>query len=111
MKRRNAVHIFRGITIVILSIAVAAVIVMLLWNALIPSIIGWSTINYWQAAGLLILCRILFKGFGFPHPANTFRFNKEHIEMHDRMKYMTWDEKRAYIRSRMAKFHEQEAHE
>lgn len=40
MKRRNAVHIFRGITIVILSIAVAAVIVMLLWNALIPSIIG-----------------------------------------------------------------------
>jgi len=32
MKRRNAVHIFRGITIVILSIAVAAVIVMLLWN-------------------------------------------------------------------------------
>lgn len=58
MKRRNAVHIFRGITIVILSIAVAAVIVMLLWNALIPSIIGWSTINYWQAAGLLILCRI-----------------------------------------------------
>ena len=91
MKRRNAVHIFRGITIVILSIAVAAVIVMLLWNALIPSIIGWSTINYWQAAGLLILCRILFKGFGFPHPANTFRFNKEHIEMHDRMKHMTWD--------------------
>ena len=86
MKRRNAVHIFRGITIVILSIAVAAVIVML-------------------------LCRILFKGFGFPHPANTFRFNKEHIEMHDRMKHMTWDEKRAYIRSRMAKFHEQEAHE
>lgn len=53
MKRRNAVHIFRGITIVILSIAVAAVIVMLLWNALIPSIIGWSTINYWQAPGLL----------------------------------------------------------
>ena len=33
MIRRNAVHIFRGITIVILSIAVAAVIVMLLWNA------------------------------------------------------------------------------
>ena len=50
MKRRNAVHIFRGITIVILSIAVAAVIVMLLWNALIPSIIGWSTINYWQVS-------------------------------------------------------------
>ena len=95
----------------VLAIAAFGAIVMLLWNFVVPGVLGLATINFWQAAGLLIRCRILLKGFGFPHPANTFRFNKEHIEMHDRMKHMTWDEKRAYIRSRMAKFHEQEAHE
>lgn len=76
MKRRNAVHIFRGITIVILSIAVAAVIVMLLWNALIPSIIGWSTINYWQAAGLLILCLHFIQGIRFPSSRKHFPFQQ-----------------------------------
>ena len=25
---------------------------------------GWSTIGYWQAAGLLLLSKILFGGFG-----------------------------------------------
>lgn len=111
MKRRNIAHIFRGAMFIVVFVAMAAAVVMLLWNALIPTIIGWSAINYWQAAGLLILCRILFKGFGHHHPANSFRFSKEHMEMHERMKHMTWDEKRAYIRSRMAKFHEQEEHE
>jgi hypothetical protein len=39
-------------------------IVMLLWNWLMPDIFGLKRLNYWQAWGLLILCTILFKGFG-----------------------------------------------
>ncbi len=41
-------------------------IVMLLWNAIIPDITGWKMINYWQAVGLLLLCKILCGGFGGP---------------------------------------------
>jgi len=37
--------------------------VMLLWNNIIPEITGWSTLTYWKAVGLLVLCRILFGGF------------------------------------------------
>ena len=40
---------------------------MTLWNALLPAILGVSTISFWQALGLLILSRILFgghRGFG-----------------------------------------------
>lgn len=111
MKRRNFRHILRGVTVIVVFTAVATAIVMLLWNALIPSIIGWSSINFWQAAGLLILCRILFKGFGHHHPLGNFLHNKEHMEMHEKMQHMTRDEKRAYIRSRMARFHEQEENE
>jgi hypothetical protein len=35
---------------------------MLLWNAVMPNIIGANSISYLQAAGLLALCRILFGG-------------------------------------------------
>jgi hypothetical protein len=40
-------------------------IVKLLWNWLVPPIIGWREITFWQAFGLLVLCRILFGGHGF----------------------------------------------
>ena len=38
-------------------------IVMLLWNWLAPALFGWRTITFWQAWGVLALCRILFGGF------------------------------------------------
>jgi hypothetical protein len=39
-------------------------IVMHLWNWLLPMLFGWHQISFWQALGLLVLCRILFGGFG-----------------------------------------------
>lgn len=39
-------------------------IVMHLWNWLLPGLFGWHQLTFWQALGLLILCRILFGGFG-----------------------------------------------
>jgi hypothetical protein len=39
-------------------------IVMQLWNWLAPALFGWRHISFWQALGLLILCRILFGNFG-----------------------------------------------
>ncbi|HEX2330906.1 MAG TPA: hypothetical protein VHN74_19435 [Candidatus Angelobacter sp.] len=39
-------------------------LVRLLWNWLAPSLFGWRQITFWQALGLLAICRILFGGFG-----------------------------------------------
>ena len=39
-------------------------VVRLLWNWLLPPLFGWREITFWQALGLLALCRILFGGFG-----------------------------------------------
>jgi hypothetical protein len=39
-------------------------VVMLLWNWLAPALFGLREITFWQAIGLLALCRILFGGFG-----------------------------------------------
>src|ERR1700761_5380417 len=49
--------------LVIGGLALVSYIVMLLWNALIPDIFHLGVITYWQAAGILILSKILF-GFG-----------------------------------------------
>ena len=40
-------------------------LVMHLWNWLAPMLFGLPQVNFWQAIGLLALCRILFGGFGF----------------------------------------------
>lgn len=37
-------------------------LVMMLWNCLMPYLLGLPLINYWQAIGLLMLCKILFGG-------------------------------------------------
>jgi len=48
----------------VLFIFVGGEVVMRLWNWLLPALFGWHQITFWQAFGLLALCRILFGGFG-----------------------------------------------
>ena len=38
-------------------------LVMWLWNNILPAVLGVGTLTFWQAVGLLVLCRILFGGF------------------------------------------------
>lgn len=44
-----------GIVGVAARLAVVAAIVMLLWNWLLPAILGAPSVGYWQALGLTIL--------------------------------------------------------
>lgn len=106
MKRFSGKKKFLGVFIFIAVFAAAIAVVMLLWNALIPAIVGWSAITYWQAAGLMILCRLLLGGFGrFGKGGHQF-FHKDrdvrgwHV-LHDKMKDMSSDEKREYMRRHM----------
>ncbi|MGZ5442650.1 MAG: hypothetical protein ACXW5U_11200 [Thermoanaerobaculia bacterium] len=48
----------------LLFIALGGEVVRQLWNWLLPPLFGWRQITFWQAIGLLALCRILFGGFG-----------------------------------------------
>ena len=49
---------------ILLFVFIGGEIVMHLWNRLLPALFGWRQITFWQAVGLLALCRILFGGFG-----------------------------------------------
>lgn len=39
-------------------------VVQYLWNTILPAAIGVGTLTFWHAVGLLVLCRLLFGGFG-----------------------------------------------
>jgi uncharacterized membrane protein YgcG len=45
-------------------IFVGGIVVQWLWNWLLPDIFGLRRVTFWEALGLLALCRILFGGFG-----------------------------------------------
>lgn len=49
----------------LLFIFVGGELVMHLWNWLLPPLFGWRQITFWQALGVLVLCRILFGGHGW----------------------------------------------
>jgi hypothetical protein len=55
--------VLRFAVIAVVAITVFSFVVMNLWNWLVPSVIGWHSINFWQALGLLVLSKILFGGF------------------------------------------------
>src|SRR5215213_2592456 len=49
--------------IILVVLPLFGLIVMLLWNAILPDVLGVRHITFWQALGLLALCKILFGGF------------------------------------------------
>jgi Ca2+/H+ antiporter, TMEM165/GDT1 family len=63
--RRGGRWALKGVAIAAGGIVVttlAGLVVMLLWNALVPGLFHGPALQYWQALGLLILSRVLFGG-------------------------------------------------
>ncbi|HEX3126382.1 MAG TPA: hypothetical protein VH394_03560 [Thermoanaerobaculia bacterium] len=69
-----------------LFIAFGGWVVMSLWNWLLPSLFGWPALTFWQALGLLALCRILFGGFGFRGPRRSRRWERMTPEERERFR-------------------------
>ncbi len=63
MRKRLKWIIPAGVLGIALFITIGGTVVMLLWNGLLPTLFGLKSITFWQAIGLLALCRILFGGF------------------------------------------------
>jgi hypothetical protein len=66
-----------GICGFLLFIALGGEIVMQLWNWLLPPLFGLREVTFWQALGLLALCRILFGGFAGPRFRRTSNMTPE----------------------------------
>ena len=63
---------------IVLVTFIGGEVVRLLWNWLPPPLFGWPQITFWQAIGILALCRILFGGFGRHGGSLPFRYPPSH---------------------------------
>src|SRR5260370_35797109 len=50
----------------LLFVFIGGELVLQLWNWLLPPLFGFRQITFWQGLGILLLCRILFGGYGLP---------------------------------------------
>ncbi|MDR0713884.1 MAG: hypothetical protein LBF89_06475 [Bacteroidales bacterium] len=85
------------------SAAIAAgfgAVVMLLWNALLPQIFGIASINFWQALGLLALCRMLFGGFGGDGRMFAGKGGHHKNRIREKWQNMSDEERREFIKDR-----------
>jgi len=78
---------------------VAGEVVKLLWNGLTPTLFGWRPITFWQAFGLLVLCRILFGGRGYMRSGRSRARQRIRERMAERWEKMTPEERDRYRNS------------
>lgn len=82
-----------AIIALVLFVYLGGQVVMHLWNWLLPPLFGWRLITFWQALGLLALCRILFGGHGM-HSKNRSPMGRRMRErMEERWSKMTPEER------------------
>jgi hypothetical protein len=87
-----------GILIVLAIIAGLSVAVMLLWNALMPDLFSLPPLNYGQAAGILVLARILFGGLGLGHFAPRRGLNcSGGNRLREKWMNMSGEERKAFV--------------
>lgn len=84
MKRKWIVIAPVAVLAILLFSAIGGVIVMQLWNWLLPAIFDVRQITFWQALGILVLCRILFGGRG-GHRGSRFNLRRRMEERWERM--------------------------
>jgi len=85
----------RGLKFIVLAAAAVALfgfVTMHLWNWLTPALFGWKLVSFWQAAGLVVLSRILFGGFhrrfgGSMHWRNRMMERWEQMTPEEREKF------------------------
>ena len=107
MRRKKWIFIAPIALFAMVAIAfIGGTIVQLLWNWLLPSLFGWRQITFWEALGLLVLCRILFGRTGRMGSRSSMRRRiEERVEqrMSDRWDRMTPEERERFrqgVRSR-----------
>ncbi len=87
---------FFFIPLIIAGVALFAYVTMLLWNALLPEVFNLATINFWQAAGLLILTRLLF-GFGH-HRGRNWGGPRMDSDFRNKIKSMSPEERKEFFK-------------
>jgi hypothetical protein len=84
-KKRRLFMFVVGPPVFVLFVALGGVVVRELWNWLMPPLFGFPRVGFWQALGLLALCRIFFGGRGVAGGSGShYRRRWEHMTPEER---------------------------
>ena len=81
-----------AILAMLLFMVIGGEVVLHLWNWLLPPLFGWHLITFWQALGILVLCRILFGRIG----GRGFYRSNFRRRMGERWEHMTPEEREQF---------------
>lgn len=62
VSKNSTTNILVKLLVAIVGFLIVALIVQLIWNAIVPRVFGFSKLTYVQAIGILILAKIFFSG-------------------------------------------------
>ncbi len=96
MKKTWLLRPAKLIGVIAVMLLVLGFAVMLLWNALIPSLFNGPVLGYWQAAGLLILSHILLRGWGPWRHGNGWRRERWRHRFEEKLAAMTPEEREKF---------------
>ncbi len=84
------------VLVIAAGLLLLGLVVMLLWNALIPDLFKGPEITFWQAAGLLALSHILLRGWGRWRYANGWRHDRWRNRFAEKLAAMTPEEREKF---------------
>ena len=76
---------------IVAGVFVFGSVVMLLWNSILPVVLGVKTITFWQAIGILVLSKILFSGFKGGHGHKCCHHHGH--DFHEKWMHLTQEQK------------------
>ena len=77
-------------------IVLAGLAVMLLWNWIIPDLMGWAKLTFWKALGLLVLSKLLFGGLGGRRNKHWKKIKKKQ-SLHSKWSQMSPEDKELFF--------------
>jgi len=81
---------------IVVGVFVFGVLVMVLWNALVPDIFHGPAITFWQALGLLLLSHILLRGWGPWRHANGWHRDRWKHRFEEKLAAMSPEEREKF---------------
>jgi hypothetical protein len=96
---------------IILVIFLTSLIVMWLWNILVPQVFNGPVITYWQSMGLLVLSKLLFGGIGRGfrgrhHYDHRYRSEEWKEKFRRKMESMTPEEREKFRKKCSSRFYD-----
>ena len=96
MKRWWFRKVAMGVVFFIAATLVLSLVIMLLWNALVPELFSGPQLGYLQAVGLLLLSHILLRGWSPWRHSNGWRHDRWRRRFDEKLAAMTPEEREKF---------------